>query len=70
MSKLPFSKIEDHQFTVDILQTLDRNLFNFNDEEKNTLKTYGIEKYVNLIKRKYSEDNGIQMYIDDIEPFL
>lgn len=70
ISKLPFSKIEDHQFTVDILQTLDRNLYNFNDEEKNSLKTYGIERYIDLIKRKYSDDNGIQMYIDDIEPFL
>lgn len=70
MSKFPFSKIEDHQFTVDMLQTLDRNIFDFNDEEKMSLKQFGIERYINIIKRKYSEDNGIQMYIEDIEPFL
>lgn len=70
ISKLPFSKIEDHQFTLDMLQTLDRNIFDFNDEEKMTLKQFGIERYINSIKRKYSEDKEIQMYIEDIEPFL
>ena len=70
MSGIPFIKIEEYEFTTGILKILYNNIYKFDSVSLNTLKDFKLKEYISLVKEKHSEDEDIQMYIEDVEVFI